>query len=78
MFWNQQAREDFRRQQKKLDYEKFAMIVMAALIYNYGGPTLAILFGLVSVAYSLFEIQKLLNYQNFMKERQIGLHDILT
>ncbi len=76
MFWNQQAREDYRRQQKKLDYEKFGMIVMAALIYHYGGPTLAIIFGLFSVAYALFEIQKLLNYQNFMKERQIGLHDI--
>ena len=75
MFWNEQDREDYRRQQKKLNLEKMGLLFMGGLGYYFGGITLAILLGLYSVAYSLFEIQKQLNYQNFMKEKQIGLHD---
>ncbi len=76
MFYNEQAREDYRRAQKKIDLEKIGSIFALAISYHYGGFSVAGLIGLMFVVYSLSEIQKSLNYQNFMKEKEIGVHDL--
>ena len=76
MFYNEQAREDYRRTQRKIDLEKIGSIFVLGISYHYGGFSLAGLFGLMFVVYSLAEIQKSLNYQNFMKEKEIGVHDL--
>ncbi len=76
MFYNQQTREDYRRAQKKIDLEKIGSIFLLGFSYYYGGFSLAGLLWLMLVVYSLSEVQKLLHYQNFMKEKEIGVHDL--
>jgi hypothetical protein len=76
MFYNEQARENYRRAQKKIDLEKIGSIFALGISYHYGGFSVAALLGLMFVVYSLSEIQKSLNYQNFMKEKEIGIHDL--
>lgn len=76
MFYNKQASEDYRKAQKKIDFEKIGSMIAVGVGYQFGGLAMACVVGLIVVIYSLCEIQKLINYQNFMKEKEIGLHDL--
>lgn len=76
MFYKKQASEEYRRAQKKIDFEKIGSIIAVGVSYHFGGFPMACLVGLMVVIYALSEIEKLLNYQNFMKEKEIGLHDL--
>ena len=76
MFYNKQAREDYRRAQKKIDFEKIGSIFVLGISYYCGGFSLAGLLGLMFVVHSLCEMQKSISYQNFMKEKEIGVHDL--
>ncbi len=74
MFYNNQDVKSFKRYQRRIDFEKLGSILAIGLSYHFGGLTVACVVGLIVVIYSLSEIEKLLNYQNFMKEKEIGLH----
>lgn len=76
MFYNNEAMKSFKRNQRKIDFEKLGSMLAIGLGYHFGGFTIACVVGLIVVIYSLSEIEKLLNYQNFMKEKEIGLHDL--
>jgi hypothetical protein len=76
MFYKKESLEDYKRSQRKIDFEKFGSMLAVFLAYRFDGVALAGVVGLVFVIYSASEIQKLLNYQNFMKEKEIGLHDL--
>ena len=76
MFYNKQAMESYKRTQRKIDYEKFGSMLAVGAGYYFGGLPMACVAGLMVIIYSLSEIEKLLNYQNFMKEKEIGVHDL--
>lgn len=76
MFYNKEAMESYKRTQRKIDFEKLGSIFAVGAGYYFGGLPMACVTGLMVVIYSLSVIEKLLNYQNFMKEKEIGLHDL--
>lgn len=76
MFYNKQAMDYYKRSQKKIDLQKIGSIVIVGVSYHFGGFPMACIVGLIVVIYVLSEIEKLLNYQNFMKEKEIGLYDL--
>lgn len=76
MFYNKEAMKSYKRTQRKIDFEKLGSMFAVGIGYYFGGLTMACIAGLMIVIYSLSEIEKLLNYQNFMKEKEIGLHDL--
>ncbi len=76
MFYNKQAMESYSRTQRKIDFEKLGSMFAVGAGYYFGGLPMACVAGLMVVIYSLSEIEKLLNYQNFMKEKEIGVHDL--
>ena len=76
MFYNKQELELFKRTQRKIDFEKLVSIFAIGASYYFWGLSIACILGLMVVIYSLSEIEKQLNYQNFMKEKEIGLHDL--
>ncbi len=76
MFYNKQAMDEFKKSQRKIDFEKLGSMFAIGASYYFGGLNVAVIAGLMVVIYSLSEIQKLLCYQNFMKEKAIGLHDL--
>jgi len=75
MFYKKQALEEYQQTQRKIDREKFGSMLAVGIAYYFGGLAVACIAGLTVVIYSLSEIEKLLNYQNFMKEKEIGFHD---
>lgn len=76
MFFNKQMIEDYKKSQRKLDYEKFGIVIVTGLSYFFGSPTLAVIVCLISIVWLLSDIQKAINYQNLMKQKDIGLHDL--
>ncbi len=76
MFYKKQSMEDFKKAHRRMDFEKFGILIVIGAAYYLGDITLAFIFCLLSIVWSLFDIQKLLSYQNFMKEKEIGLQDL--
>lgn len=75
MFYNKQAMEDYKKQQRRMDIEKIGIFIAIGAAYFFGDVAVAFILSLLSIIWLLFDIQKLLNYQKFMKEKEIGLHD---
>ncbi len=75
MFYNKQAMEAYKKTHRRMDFEKFGILIVIGAAYYLGDITLAFILTLLSIVWTLFDIQKLLCYQNFMKEKEIGLHE---
>ena len=75
MFYKKQAIEDFQKTYKKINIEQFGIVILVWIAYYFGDISIAIIISLVSIIWTLCEIQKLLNYQNLMKEKEISLHE---
>ena len=76
MFYNKEAMDSYKRAQRKINFEKLGSMIAVVAGYYFGGLPIACIVGIVSIIYCLSEIEKLLHYQNFMKEKEIGLHDL--
>lgn len=76
MPYNKQAMEDYKKTQRRIGFEKFGVLIVIWASYYFGDITLAVILCLLSIVWSLFDIQKLLSYQNFMKEKEISLHEL--
>lgn len=76
MLYNNEKLNEFRKHQKKIDLEKFGIVIILILAYVSSGAGLAIVIGIGSIVWLLSDIQKLLSYQNLMTEKKIGLHDL--
>jgi len=74
MIYDKDAVEQYKISQRKISFEKVGSSIIAGLVYYFGGIQVAILLGLVFIIYSLCDIRMLLSYQNFMKEKDIGVH----
>jgi hypothetical protein len=76
MFWDEYAVDRHRKTQKTIIIERAVAFFILLISYFYGGISLAALFGIMIVVFLLSDIRQLLNYQNFMIEKQIGVHDL--
>jgi len=76
MFYNNEKFNEFKKNQKKADIEKFGIIVILILAYLSSGAGLAVVIGICSIVWLLSDIQKSLSYQNLMTEKKIGIHDL--
>jgi len=72
MISNNAELSSYKRTQRKIDLEKLGSILAVGMGYYFGGSEAAIIVGLIVLIYSLSEIEKLLNYQNFLKEQEIN------
>jgi hypothetical protein len=76
MFYNSQIFDEFKKSIKRANIERFGILVILILSYLTSGTGLAVVIGIGSIIWLLFEIQKLLSYQNLMTEKKIGIHDL--
>jgi len=76
MFYNKEKLNEFRKNQRKVDIEKFGIIIILILAYIFSGASLAIVIGIGSIIWLISDIQKSLSYQNLMTEKKIGIHDL--
>lgn len=76
MIFNKKASEDYRAKQAKRRNERLGVVLLIGLIAYFVGVAEAVLVGVVMAVYALSEIDASLSYANFLKERELGLHDI--
>jgi len=76
MFYNNQIFSEFNKSIKRANIERFGILIILALSYLTSGVGLAVVVGIGSIVWLLFDIQKLLQYQNLMTEKKIGVHDL--
>lgn len=76
MIFNKKASEDYRAKQTKRRNERLGVVLLIGLIAYFVGVAEAVLVGVVMAVYALSEIDASLSYANFLKERELGLHDI--
>jgi hypothetical protein len=76
MFYNNQIFSEFNKSIKRANIERFGILIILALSYLTSGVGLAVVVGIGSIVWLLFDIQKLLQYQSLMTEKKIGVHDL--
>jgi hypothetical protein len=74
MIYDKEAVGQYKISQREIGFQKVGSSLMVFVAYYFGGMQAAVILGLVSVIYSLGNIEELLHYQNFMKEKEIGVH----
>jgi hypothetical protein len=76
MFYNKDALNDYKADKRKLKYEQVGAVILIAAAYHWGSFELSVIAGLIVATYALIEIQGQLRYLSFMKEKEIGVHDL--
>ena len=76
MNFNKQVAKDYRAQQSKRRNERVGVVLIILLVSYFVGVAEAVLVGVAMAVYALSEIDSNLSYANFLKERELGLHDI--
>jgi len=74
--FNKQVSKDYRAQQSKRRNERVGVVLIILLVSSFVGVAEAVLVGVAMAVYALSEIDSNLCYANFLKERELGLHDI--
>ena len=75
-FYDKDMMNDFKKSQKKTELEKLLVPALIVAVYYFLGFEAAVVIATAMICYSLVEIKLLLNYQNFMTGKSIGLHDL--
>jgi hypothetical protein len=75
-FYDKDMMSDFKKSQKKTEFEKLLIPAVILAGYFFLGFEVAVVIGVAMICYALVEIKLLLSYQNFMTGKGIGLHDI--
>jgi hypothetical protein len=76
VIFNKKTLEDYRAKQVKRRNERLGVVLILGLIAHFVGVAEAVLVGVMMAVYALSEIDATLSYANFLKERELGLHDI--
>ena len=74
--FNKKAMKDYQAKQAKRRNERLGVVVLISLIAYFVGVAEAVGVGVVMAIYALSEIDASLSYANFLKEHELGLHDI--
>ena len=75
-FYDKDMMNDLKKSQKKTELEKLLVPALIVAVYYFLGFEVAVVIATAMICYSLVEIKLLLNYQNFMTGKSIGLHDL--
>lgn len=76
MILNKQASIDYQAGQTKRRRERVGVLVIIGLVFYFVGAAEAVLLSVGMAIYALSEIDANLSYANFLKEHELGLHDL--
>lgn len=76
VIFNKQASKDYKAQQAKHRLERLGALVIIGLVFYFVGTAQAVLIGVAIAVYALSEIDANLSYANFLKEHELGLHNL--
>ena len=76
MIINKQASKEYQAKQSKNRAERLGVVLLIGLVSYFVGVAEAGIVGVTAAVYALSEINANLMYANFLKERELGLHDI--
>jgi hypothetical protein len=76
VIFKKQASIDYQARQTKRRRERVGVLVIIGLVFYFVGAAEAILLSVAMAVYALSEIDANLSYANFLKEHELGLHDL--
>ncbi len=75
MIFNKQASQEHQRRLSKSRLERLGVAVLISVSFYFGGAAIAGLVAVLSVLWTLSEIEAQLVYANFLKAHELRLHD---
>lgn len=75
MVFNKKAIQEHQKYLSKSRLERLGVAVLIGVSFYFGGADIAGLVAVLSVLWTLREIEAQLVYNNFLKEHEVGLHD---
>ena len=75
MIFNKQATQEHDKRMSKARLERLGVAVLIGVSFYFGGAAIAGLAAVWCVLWTLTEIEMRLDYANFLKEHELGLHD---
>jgi hypothetical protein len=75
MVFNKKAIQEHQKYPSKSRLERLGVAVLIGVSFYFGGADIAGLVAVLSVLWTLREIEAQLVYNNFLKEHEVGLHD---
>jgi hypothetical protein len=75
VIFNKRASQAHQKYLSKLRLERLGVAVLISVTFYFLGAAIAGLAALVSVLWTLTEIEARLEYANFLKAHELGLHD---
>ena len=77
VIFNKQAIQEQKKRVSKARNERLGVAVFIGVSFYFGGAAIAGLAAVWCVLWALTEIEMRLDYANFLKEHELGLHDRL-
>jgi hypothetical protein len=77
VIFNKQATQEYDKRMGKARLERLGVAVLIGVSFYFGGAAIAGLVAVLSVLWTLREIEARLDYANFLKAHEHGLHDRL-
>ena len=75
VIFNKQASQEHQKRLSKARLERLGVAVLISVCFYFGGAAIVGLAAVVSVLWTLSEIEAQLVYANFLKAHELGLHD---
>ena len=75
MIFNKQASQERKKRVSKARMERLGVAVLIGASFYFGGAAIAGVAAVLSALWTLTEIEMRLDYANFLKEHELGLHD---
>ena len=75
LIFNKQAGQEHKKRMNKARLERLGVSVLIGVSFYFWGATIAGLLAVLSVLWTLTEIEMRLDYANFLKAHELGLHD---
>jgi hypothetical protein len=75
VIFNKQASQEQKKRMSKARIERLGVAGLIGVSFYFGGAAIAGVVAVLSVLWALKEIEMRLDYANFLKEHELGLHD---
>ena len=75
MIFNIQAGQEQKKRMSKARMERLGVAVLIGVSFYFWGAAIAGLVAVLSILWTLTEIEMRLDYANFLKAHELGLHD---
>ena len=75
VIFNKQAAQEHKKRMSKARLERLGVSVLIGVSFYFWGAAIAGVVAVLSVLWKLTEIEMALDYANFLKAHELGLHD---